>query len=226
MNIRITGIFLASVAMLHGCAVPNPGGGGSSSAGEPADTNLQQVCSPLVVGLGAAAACGLAAKGDNRVRAGAMCAAAAVAVCYLANSYKAAQTRSAAQVEAEHLKNNRALPAKPAVTAYRASVQPSGAVSKGQEVKVSSQIVAVPGRAEKNVVIEEELKIVDAHGDTWGQPVRKTANPSGEAGEFQTSFTIPIRNGWSPGVYTLERTLYLNGVVVGRTDSSARFQVI
>jgi hypothetical protein len=226
MNVRISAIFLASIAMLHGCAVTPPGGGGSQNPGPPGDANLAQVCSPLVVGVAAAAACGLVAKGDNRVRASALCAAAAVAVCYLANSYSAAQTRSAAQVEADYLKNNRTLPAKPTVTAYRASVQPTGAVSRGQEVKVTSQIVAVPGRTEKNVLVEEELRIVDAQGETWGKPVRKAANTAGQAGEFQTSFTIPIRDGWSPGIYTLQRTLYLNGVATGRPDSSARFQVV
>ena len=56
--------------------------------------------------------------------------------------------------------------------------------------------------------------------------MRKTADGGKEAGEFQTSFTIPIRDGWSQGVHTLRRTLYVNGSVAQRDDTSTRFQVV
>ena len=124
------------------------------------------------------------------------------------SGYKAEQTRTAKQVEDEYLQRNRQLPEKARVTAYRSEVNPRGAVSRGQEVKPNSTIVAVPGRNDRGVVVEEELGIFDNQGEAWGKPVRKSANSGNQAGEFRTSFTIPIRDGWSQGVYTLHRTLY------------------
>ncbi len=222
MKIRSTGTVVAIAIALGGCATPQQGGGGVQGAG----SDVAQVCNPWVVGLGAAAVCGLVAKGNDRVRAGAACAAVALTACYLANSYKAEQIRTAKQVEEEYLKRNRALPAAPTIAAYKGQVDPRTAVSVGQEVKVTSTIVALPGRNDKSVRVEEELKIIDAQGEVWGKPVRKAANASGEAGEFQTSFTIPIRSGWSQGVYTVQRTLYVNGVAAGAPDSSTKFQIV
>ncbi len=201
----------------HGCAGPQGSGSGS---------DMGSVCNPLIVGLGAAAAFAELSSGNNRVRTGAACAAVAVTACYLANSYKAEQVRSAKQVEEEYLRKNQQLPERATVTTYRSQVNPGAAVSRGQEVKLVSTIVAVPGRTEKNVVVEEEVGIFDAQNEAWGKPVRKTANGGSQAGEFQTSFTIPIRDGWSQGVYTLRRTLYVNGSVAQRDDTSTRFQVV
>ena len=211
-------IAVAAALALHGCA-------GTKSSGS-AGSDVTSVCNPVLVGLGAAAACAALARGNNRVRTGAACAAVAVTACYLANSYKAEQVRSAKQVEDEYLKKNAQLPERATITTYRSQVNPGAAVSRGQEVKLVSTIVAVPGRSEKNVVVEEEVGIFDAQNEAWGNPVRKTANGGKEAGEFQTSFTIPIRDGWSQGVYTLRRTLYVNGTVAQKDETSTRFQVV
>ncbi len=209
---------VAALLALHGCAGPKGSGSGAA--------DVASVCNPLIVGLGAAAACAALARGNNRVRTGAACAAVAVTACYLANSYKAEQVRTAKQVEEEYLRKNQQLPERATVTTYRSQVNPGAAVSRGQEVKLVSTIVAVPGRAEKNVIVEEEVGIFDAQNEAWGNPVRKTANGGKEAGEFQTSFTIPIRDGWSQGVYTLRRTLYVNGSVAQKDETSTRFQVV
>ncbi len=220
MATRTAILAIASLLALHGCAGTKPSGSADKSA------DAASVCDPLIVGLGAAAACAAIARGNNRVRTGAACAAVAVTACYLANSYKAEQVRTAKQVEEEYLRKNSQLPERATVTTYRSQVNPGAAVSRGQEVKLVSTIVAVPGRAERNVVVEEEVGIFDAQNEAWGNPVRKTANGGKEAGEFQTSFTIPIRDGWSQGVYTLRRTLYVNGSVAQRDDTSTRFQVV
>lgn len=226
MNFKLTSVVIAVTFALNGCAIPPQEGSAQQSTDQTTEGDVAKACNPWLVGGAAAAVCGLLAKGNDRVKAAAACAAVAVTACYLANSYKAEQTRTAKQVEAEYLKKNRALPSNPTIASYRGKVDPRTAVSVGQEVKVSSTIVAVPGRNNEKVLVEEELKIVDAKGEPWGKPVKKTANPSGEAGEFQTSFTIPIRDGWSQGVYTVQRTLYLNGVATGRPDSSAKFQIV
>lgn len=209
---------VAAALALHGCAGTKSAGGSGS--------DVASVCNPVIVGLGAAAACAALASGNNRVRTGAACAAVAVTACYLANSYKAEQVRSAKQVEDDYLKANARLPERATVTTYRSQINPNAAVSRGQEVKLVSTIVAVPGRTEKNVVVEEEVGIFDAQNEAWGKPVRKTASSGKEGGEFQTSFTIPIRDGWSQGVYTLRRTLYVNGNVAQKDETSTRFQVV
>jgi hypothetical protein len=218
-SLALTVAVAASLA-LHGCAGPKQSGASDKGS------DVTSVCNPVLVGLGAAAVCAAVARGNNRVRTGAACAAVAVTACYLTNSYRAEKVRTAKQVEEEYLRKNPQLPERATVTTYRSQVNPGAAVSRGQEVKLVSTIVAVPGRADRNVVVEEEVGIFDAQNEAWGNPVRKTANSGKEAGEFQTSFTIPIRDGWSQGVYTLRRTLYVNGSVAQRDDTSTRFQVV
>ena len=213
---RTLALAVAASLALHGCAGTKGGGSG----------DVASVCNPVIVGLGAAALCAAVASGNNRVRTGAACAAVAVTACYLANSYKAEQVRTAKQVEEEYLKKNSQLPERATVTSYRSQVNPGAAVSRGQEVKLVSTIVAVPGRSERNMLVEEEVGIFDSQNEAWGKPVRKAANGGKEAGEFQTSFTIPIRDGWSQGVYTLRRTLYVNGSVAQKDETSTRFQVV
>ena len=229
MNARIAAVLVAASLGVTGCAVPKPGGAGGQAGGQPAPgggQDVAQVCNPVIVGIGAALACAALAKGNNRARTGVACAAVAVTACYLANSYKAEQVRTAKQVEDEYLLRNRQLPEKTVVTTYRSEVNPRGAVSKGQQVNLTSTIVAVQGRSDRGVMVEEELAIVDNQGEAWGKPVRKTANSANQAGEFKTSFTVPISDGWSQGVYTVRRTLYVNGSVAQRDDSNTRFQVV
>ncbi len=221
-------LFVAASLLVNGCAVPpprQPDRPGDPAPSSPAQS-IRDVCNPVIVGIGAALVCGALASGNKRVKTGAACAAAAVVACYLVNGYKSEQTRSAQQVEADYLQRNAQLPDRAVVTAYRSEVSPRGAVRRGQEVTVSSTIVAVPGRREPNVVIEEELGVLDSVGETWGKPVRKVANSGNQAGEYRTSFTIPVNDGMSQGVYLLRRSLYVNGVAVQRDDTGARFQVV
>lgn len=214
---KLTAAVVATMVLAQGCATP---GGVGPAGGDP-----EQVCSPLVIGLGAGLACGLLVGGNDRLRAAAACAAVATLGCYMLNSYKAQQVRTAQQVEDDYLRRNRQLPEKPVVSAYRTEVNPKGAVAKGQKVGVESRIVVVPGRNEKGVKVEEELFIVDAAGERWGNPTRKLANTGGQAGEYHTSFKIPVHDGMSQGVYTLRKTLLVNGAQA-RNDDSAKFQVV
>lgn len=236
VNTKTASLLIAACLVVNGCAAPGvqrgaPGSGGSTggsgtASGSSGSADVSQVCNPFIIGLGAAALCGAIASGNNRVRTGAACAAAAVAACWLANSYKAEQTRNAKQVEDEYLQRNRQLPDRATVTAYRSDLQPRGAVTRGQQVQLTSTIVALPGRVDRNVQVEEELTIVDRQGEVWGKPVRKMANSGNEAGEYKTSFTILTSDGWSQGVYTVKRTLYVNGAVAQRDDGNTKFQVV
>ena len=222
---RVASLALSTTMILGGCAAP--GGAGRTGSGGVTDAGgLKQMCSPMVVGIGAALACGALARGNNRVKGAAACAAVAVTACYLANSYQAEQTRSAQQVQEEYLASNPQLPAQTQVTSYRAEVSPTGAVRRGQDVTVRSRIVAVAGRNDRNVAIEEEIAIYDGQGEAWGQPSRKKANASNQGGEFSTSYTIPVSNEMSQGVYTVRRALFVNGSPVQRDNNGTRFQVV
>lgn len=226
MRTRNTAICISAAVALAGCAAPGKGGGGGQATGQPGAASSAQVCNPVAIGAIAALTCGALARGNNRVRAAAACAAAAVTGCYLANSYKAEQVRTAKQVEDEYIRRNRQLPEKTTVTEYKSEVNPRGAVSKGQQVTLSSTIVAVQGRSDTSTLIEEELVIVDSQGEVWGPKTRKRANSGDQAGEFKTTFSFPVSNDWSQGVYTLRRTLYVNGAVAKADDASARFQIV
>jgi hypothetical protein len=223
---RVAGLVGMSL-IVGGCATPGGMPGTTDGQpGAPGQVSLDQVCNPFVVGATAAAVCAAVVTGNNRVRAGASCAAVAMTACYLANSYQARQTRSASQVQEDFLKANRQLPERATVTAYNSEITPRGAVSRGQEVQLTSTIVAVPGRSDRNILIEEEIGVVDSRGEVWGRPVRKVANSGNQAGEFRTSFTIPVSNGMSQGVYVLKRSLYVNGAAVQKDNMGARFQVV
>lgn len=226
MKTQNSAVLVAFALVLNGCAAPGQGGASGQATGQSGGAGSAQVCNPAAIGIMAALTCGALAKGNNRARAAAACAAAAVTACYLANSYKAEQVRSAKQVEDEYMQRNRQLPEKTLVTAYHSEVNPRGAVSKGQQVNLTSTIVAIQGRNDRATLIEEEIAIVDGQGEIWGQSKRKTANSGNQAGEFKTSFSFPVSNDWSQGIYTLRRTLYVNGAVAQRDDSSARFQIV
>lgn len=218
MRKKFVALAVAGQLALHGCATP--GGGSGSASGD-----VEQACNPVILGALAFAGCALISNGKKRVATGAACAAVAVLGCYMVNSYKAQQTRTAQQVEDDYLKRNKQLPERATLTSYSTKINPQGAVQRGAKVEVASTIVVVPGKKDKNVKVEEKLAIVDARGDQWGEPVTKAANESGQGGEFRSSFKIPVHDGMSQGVYTLRKTVFINGTAA-RDDNSAKFQVV
>jgi hypothetical protein len=165
-------------------------------------------------------------KGKDRGHAIAVCASAEVAACYLDNSYKAEQVQTAQQIADEYSQRHGQLPEKALAAVYRSEVKPRDAVSRGQQIDITTTIVVVPGRVERGVMIEQELAVVDEAGETWGQSQRREVNPGISGGEFRTSFGFPVSSYLRRGAYTLRMTLYINGAVARRDDSSARFQIV
>lgn len=217
MKAKIGVIGVCVILMLQGCATPMKSGGNSSASGD-----IDGMC----VGVAAVAAltCGLIARGNNRVRAAAACTAVAFVGCYLVNSYQAKQTQTAKQVEDEYLQKNSQLPEQTVVTHYNTSLNPTAAIRRGERVSIESQITVVKGRADRAVVIEEELTVEDSRGQVWGKPVRKAANSTGEGGGFSTSFTLAAHEGMSQGVYSLKKKLYVNGAVA-RSNEQLSLQI-
>ncbi|PIQ13398.1 MAG: hypothetical protein COZ23_05800 [Hydrogenophilales bacterium CG_4_10_14_3_um_filter_58_23] len=219
MNRKIIALIVSGLLLLQGCATPRAGGGKTSSGGD-----VEQACNPLVIGAIAFAGCALISNGNKRAVTGAACAAAAMVGCYMVNSYKAQQTRTAQQVEDDYLRHNKQLPEKAALASYETKITPPAGVQRGADVQVASNIVVIPGRQDKNIKVEEKLDVIDSRGDEWGT-LKKVANESGQAGEFQSSFKFRVQDAMSQGVYTVRRTVYLNNVAV-RSDNGAKFQVV
>ena len=112
---------------------------------------------------------------------------------------------------------------KAVILAFRSAVSPAEAYA-GQQIQLNSAITVLAGKSPGP--IEEELEIVDSQGRSWGRPIRKAVGSAVQGGELKPTFTIPIGNGWDPGTYGLRATLYVNGVVAQRDDSSLRFRVV
>jgi hypothetical protein len=215
MNNRRMAVVLGSVLVTQACLI-------SPSRAQSGDA--ERMCNPWIIGATAGVACALLSSGSRRVLTGAACTAVAVIGCYMLNSYKAQQVRTGDQVEEEYKRANADLPERATLTEYTSEIDPATA-SRGQKVSVGSRIKVVRGRNEETVNVEEEIGLFDAKGDPWGKPVRKPANTGGQSGEYQTSFTIPIHQGMSQGVYQIRKTLYLNGAAVSSDDQS-KFQVV
>lgn len=216
------GIYVLAVAyLLVGCATTGEG----DSITKTSSNNPEQVCNSLIISVIAGLGCGLISDDKNRVRNGLICAAAGYVGCMVANSYKAEQIKTAKQVEDEQLRQKKILPTHATLASYVTNVNPKGAVSKGQSVNVSSDIVVIPGRNNGNVKIEEEMTLLDSAGDQWGKSVRKQANLNGEAGQYRTSFTIPVHKDMSQGVYTVRKALYLDGTKISSNDKG-KFQIV
>jgi len=212
---------LAAAYLLSGCATI----GGSDSSTQSSSDKPEQVCNSTLTSILLGLGCALVSSDKNRGKNALLCAAAGYVGCKLANSYKAEQVKTAKEVESDYLRQQRKLPEYATLATYTTDVNPRGAVSKGQNVNVSSNIVVIRGRNSGNVKIEEEVVLLDNIGDQWGKAVRKQANPNGEAGQYHTSFTVPVHKDMSQGVYTVRKALYLNGVKTSADDKS-KFQIV
>lgn len=218
MKIRV--ITLAVIYVLTACTTTGGGNVTTSSSDSP-----EQVCNSALTSFFLGLGCALVSSDKNRVRNGLLCASAGYLGCMLANSYKAEQVKTAKEVENDYMRQQRKLPDRATLASYTTNQNPGGAVSKGQKIEVNSNIVVIPGRNSSSVKIEEEVALVDSAGDQWGKSVRKQANPNGDAGQFRTSFSIPVHDSMSQGEYTVRKTLYLNGVKASSDDKS-HFQVV
>lgn len=221
-------VVLTSIAlMVQGCTVAPPVRDANSGAAQTTSSDPEQACNPLVLGLVAGVGCGLISKSKNRAGVALACAAAAAMGCYLVNSYKAEQVKSAQQAENDYKMKNRQLPNETTIVDYRTSVSPRGTFSRSgtEKAGVTSYIELVKGKNDSSGRVEEEMSIVDSHGDVWVKPTRKVASETGQSGAYSTTFTLPIHDGMSQGDYTVKKTLYVNGKVT-RMDQRTKIQVV
>lgn len=205
----------AAALLLSGCATL-PG------TAEQGGGERQVSTGQCVVAAGVAAlACAVSANRDQAIRA-ALCGAAAFTICEIAASFTSARTQTAEQVREQHLRTNRQLPPRAMVTEFTHAIDPQR-VQAGQQVRLTSAVVVVPGRANAPVSISERVEVRDSAGNRWGEPFERVHSAS-DAGGFSSEMSFGISNRFQQGQYSIHRTLLLNGEPVRQADS--RFQVV
>jgi hypothetical protein len=198
-------------AALAACAGPNGGGfglGNTSSGGGSSGNSIAQQC--IVETLAAGVTCGLLSKDKNRAANAMVCGVAAYVGCQFYKSYVANQTQSQAEVEQAYKKNNKTLPKEPMVTAFNTTISPNAQVRKKEDLGVSSDLTVVPGRNGGALKIEHEIAVLDKYGVEWFKG-KQQPNTSGEAGSYQTAFSVEVPKEMEVGTYSLVQNVYLNG---------------
>lgn len=184
---------------------------GTNASSQPSDKTASNdsECNTAVIGLVGAVAGGLLAGGKNRVRGAALGGGLAALACAAWN-YQVAQTKTADQSTADYKRANAGrLPAQAVVAAFDTRMDPNGTIRPGSAMTVTSNIEVVPGTSQVNPVIEEELVLTKPDKST--SIARKRANPNGDAGAFQTKFSMTMPEGVPQGAYPVRTTLYVDG---------------
>lgn len=191
---------------------------GCASNGVKDDNNTARDCT--LVGVGAAAICGLA---SGKAKNAAICAALAVGACLVYKSYVTKQTKTAEEVNEEYKTTNPQLPEKPTLVEYSTDIS-SGTINRDDTVYLKSKATVVEGTASKNVLLEEKLEILDKNNNNWAGNKKKTLAKN--AGEFQNEFSFsPAKLKMEQGKYVINRTLYLNGTQVA-AKSNQSLQIV
>lgn len=155
-------------------------------------------------------------KNREHLLAAAKVAAVAVAVKYIADmviDYHSKKVADEDGVAADYKTQHENLPEKPVASVYNTSTLPGSVVQTGKKVIIQSDIVVVPGREQKDTLIEERLAIFDNEDNTKElKSLTKVVNEDTKRGGHYTnefSFTLP--EGLPQGVYPIKTALLLNG---------------
>lgn len=138
--------------------------------------------------------------------------------------YNTKQTKAVAEVEREYKAQNQGrLPTRTTVLQYETTLEEAGRVSPGQKLVVSSTIEIVQGTTERQVVVEEELRLSRPDGSEL-RTARKTANEIKGGGQYKTTFIVTLPEGVAQGQYPVQTTLFINGRNV--VTKSLQMQVV
>ena len=155
-------------------------------------------------------------KNREHLLAAAKVAAVAVAVKYIADmaiDYHSKKVADEDGVAADYKTKHENLPENPMASVYNTSTLPGSVVQTGKKVIIQSDIVVVPGREQKDTLIEERLAIFDNEDNTKElKSLTKVVNEDTKRGGHYTnefSFTLP--EGLPQGVYPIKTALLLNG---------------
>lgn len=107
------------------------------------------------------------------------------------------------------------LPDQPVASVYTTTTLPSAVVQPGKKVTIQSDMVVVPGRKQKDTLIEERLSIFDNEDNTKElKSLTKAVNEETKrAGRYSNEFSFTLPEGLPQGVYPIKTALLLNGKV-------------
>ncbi|HWV15916.1 MAG TPA: hypothetical protein VN030_10835 [Cellvibrio sp.] len=113
------------------------------------------------------------------------------------------------------------LPEQPIASLYTTNTLPSKVVQPGKKVTIQSDMVVVPGRAQKDTLIEERLSIFDNEDNSKElKSLTKTVNEETKrAGRYNNEFTFTLPEGLPQGVYPIKTSLLINGKAAQTTDN-------
>lgn len=157
-----------------------------------------------------------ACKNREHLFAAAKIAAVAVAVKYIADmiiEQRAKKVSDEERVITDYKNNHDSLPDKPQAATYTTSTLPGSVVQPGKKVVIQSDIVVVPGREQKETLIQERLAIFDNEDNTKElKSLTKDVNDDTKrGGRYTNEFTFTLPEGLPQGVYPIKTTLILNG---------------
>ena len=163
-------------------------------------------------------------KNRERLKAAARVAAVAVAVTLVTKmiiNHRSERIAKEEQVAEEYKTKNQNLPDEPTATEYQTKTMPGNVVAPGQEVKIQSDIVVVPGTQRQTALIEERIAIYDNEDNT--KELKNFTKPVNEetkrGGRYQNEFSFTLPEGLPQGVYPIKTELLLNGKVVNGANN-------
>jgi hypothetical protein len=157
-------------------------------------------------------------KCKNRQHALAVVKVAAVTVAakYIVDmviDYRSKKIADEAGVARDYKAEHANLPEQPMASVYNTSTLPGAVVQPGKKVLIQSDIVVVPGRSQKDTLIEERLAIFDNEDNSKElKALTKVVNQDTKrAGHYTNEFSFTLPEGLPQGVYPIKTALLLNG---------------
>lgn len=213
---RSVGLLIGAVALVlvTGCAPVQTRNDGYGQ-GNAAAANDSPCNTGAATAIGALAGA-LLGKGKGHL-VGAAIGAGIGALACTAFNYHARKVRDAKAVEAEYLRQQRALPATNTVSSYSSALEPSATVKAGSGTTLQSSIVVLDGTQDAAPQLAEKLTLVSPEGKEL-TTVTKHASDINGTGEYQTNFQFSLPKGIENGRYTVRSTLYMNDKPVGKNE--------
>lgn len=154
----------------------------------------------------------------QKVKTGATVMAAGIAAKLIRDmviEYKAQQTTSEERVVADYKKRRKQLPAVAEVVEYSSTLKPGTVVNAGNQVKVDSSLIVVPGKDGKVVEIKEQIDIYDNddHNKVLKSLTKVVNEGAKKAGAYRNEFMFTLPVGMPQGIYPVKTAVLLNGKV-------------
>lgn len=157
-----------------------------------------------------------ACKNREHLKTAAKVAAVAIAVKYIADmviEQRSKKVTDEDRVITDYKNQHKSLPDKAEASVYKTNALPGSVVQPGKKVVIQSDIVVVPGREQKETLIQERLAIFDNEDNTKElKSLTKDVNEGTKrGGRYTNEFTFTLPEGLPQGVYPIKTTLILNG---------------